>query len=401
MKKSILISSVLLLLMLIIIFPVKQSSAIPAFARKYRISCQTCHSPAIPKLKPYGDQFAVDGFRIADQETPRYFIETGDNKLSLLRDLPLAVRFDGHLSYNFGDKTRQDFGSPFGIKLLSGGELSDKLSYYFYFFISEKGEVAGVEDAFIMYNSLFNSGIDFYLGQFQISDPLYKRELRLTLEDYHIYSVAPGISTIDLKYDRGIMLDYGLASGTGITVEVINGNGIGPADPDLLFDRDKYKNILAKLSQSFGDNIDIGLFGYFGKESIQGATNAPVNTVRMIGPNLTFNLLEKLEFNLQYVHRTDSKVMIDNDTPLINDLVTQGGFGEIIFSPNGDQSNWYMAGLFNYVDSDLNYLIYKSATLHAGYVLRRNVRLVGEYTYDFSLENESYGKASLGVISAF
>ncbi|HYX09667.1 MAG TPA: hypothetical protein VE912_23265 [Bacteroidales bacterium] len=401
MKKSIFIISTLLLLVLLTIFPVKKNRAIPAFARKYRISCQTCHSPAIPKLKPYGDQFALDGFRIADQPTPRYFIKTGDDKLSLLRDLPLAVRFDGHMSYNFGDEARQDFGAPFGIKLLSGGELSDKLSYYFYFFINEKGEVAGVEDAFVMYNSLFNSGLDFYLGQFQVSDPLYKRELRLTFEDYNIYTVAPGTSTIDLKYDRGIMLDYSLPTGTGITVEIINGNGIGEADAKLLFDRDKYKNVLAKISQSIGDNIELGVFGYLGKESIPEANTEAVNTVNMIGPNLTFNLLEKLEFNFQYVYRTDSEILIPATTVLRDEIETQGGFGEIVFSPNGDRSKWYMVGLVNYIDSDLDYLDYKSTTIHAGYLYRRNVRLVGEYTWDFSAENNQFGRASVGIITAF
>ena len=31
--------------------------AIPAFARKYKMSCKTCHAP-IPRLKAYGDEFA-------------------------------------------------------------------------------------------------------------------------------------------------------------------------------------------------------------------------------------------------------------------------------------------------------------------------------------------------------
>ena len=48
--------------------------AIPAFARKYRISCQTCHTPVTPKLKDYGDAFAGNGFKLEDYEAPRYFV---------------------------------------------------------------------------------------------------------------------------------------------------------------------------------------------------------------------------------------------------------------------------------------------------------------------------------------
>ena len=38
-----------------------EADAIPAFARKYRMSCTTCHAP-IPRLKEYGDEFAGNGF---------------------------------------------------------------------------------------------------------------------------------------------------------------------------------------------------------------------------------------------------------------------------------------------------------------------------------------------------
>ena len=81
------------------------------------------------------------------------------------------------------------------------------------------------------------------------------------------------------------------------------------------------------------------------------------------------------------------------------DVLTHGGFAEFIFSPKGDMSNWYLTLLGNWVDSDMDELDYSSATLHAGYLLRRNVRLVGEYTYQFS--NEEYGRASLGIVAAF
>ncbi len=39
-------------------------------------------------------------------------------------------------------------------------------------------------------------------------------------------------------------------------------------------------------------------------------------------------------------------------------------------------SKWYLTGLFNWVDSDLEELNYQAATFHAGYILRRNLRIV-------------------------
>ncbi len=62
-------------------------------------------------------------------------------------------------------------------------------------------------------------------------------------------------------------------------------------------------------------------------------------------------------------------------------------------------SKWYLTGLANWVDSDLDELDYTSATLHAGYLMRRNVRLCAEYTQ--AISPVSYWKFSMGFVSAF
>jgi len=48
------------------------AAAIPAFARKYRISCTTCHAPA-PRLKAFGEEFAGRGFRMEEAQEPGYY----------------------------------------------------------------------------------------------------------------------------------------------------------------------------------------------------------------------------------------------------------------------------------------------------------------------------------------
>jgi hypothetical protein len=83
----------------------------------------------------------------------------------------------------------------------------------------------------------------------------------------------------------------------------------------------------------------------------------------------------------------------------MNDVATSGGFAEIIYAPKGDMSKWYLTGLVNWVESDLDYLDYSSATLHAGYLLRRNMRVVGEFTE--VLSGEKFGKVNVGRITAF
>lgn len=389
----------LLVVTMIMFIPPEQADAIPAFARKYQISCQVCHTPAMPRLKAFGDDFAGDGFRMTDYESPRHFINTGDDRLSLFRELPIAFRMDGHATLNYNDEGSVDFAAPFVLKIISGGELSDRLSYYFYFLMNERGHIAGLEDAFLMYRNLLGTGINIYMGQFAVSDPMFKGELRYTLENYKIYSTAPGESTIDLKYDRGILLDRGFETGTTVVFEVVSGAGLTEANKAYIFDKDKYKNVLLKVAQDIGDYVSLGFFGYSGKEVLQNNTGDFVNSVRMYGPDLVLDFNEKLIIGLQYVWRTDSDVFTDPEEPMREDLMTHGGFAEVIFSPKGDMSTWYLTGLLNWVDSDLDLLDYRAATLHAGYLLRRNVRLVTEYTRVFS--GSPYGKLSAGFVSAF
>ncbi|MFZ0453719.1 MAG: hypothetical protein WAM24_08195 [Ignavibacteriaceae bacterium] len=370
--------------------------SIPAFARKYNMTCKTCHSP-FPKLKPYGDEFAANGFVLKDKDAPRYYVETGDNDLSLIRDLPLAIRMEGYLTYNNNKSENSDFSTPYIIKLLSGGSIANNISYYFYFFFTERGEVAGLEDAFLMFNNLFSTDLDFYVGQFQISDPLFKRELRLTFADYLIYDATVGYSNINLTYDRGVMFTYGFDSGTDLTLEVLNGNGLTAANSFKVFDNDKYKNLFGRVSQDITSNVRIGGFGYWGKEEQENrhAPEKETNEIWMLGPDLTVDI-DPLQLNVQYVERRDK-----NPFFLLNSaeqIKTRGAFGELVFRPDGDNSKWYAVGLYNWVESGQDDLDIKTGTAHLGYLLRRNFRITGEFTYDFT---NKFGQASIGLITAF
>ncbi|MBN1302596.1 MAG: hypothetical protein JW995_15365 [Melioribacteraceae bacterium] len=381
----------------VLIFLYESAYAIPAFARKYRMSCQTCHAP-FPKLKSYGDEFAGNGFVLSDQQATRYFVDTGDETLSLIRDFPLAVRMEAFVTYKANEPAKGDFKAPYLLKLLSGGSLADNLAYYFYMYFDERGEVAGVEDAYLMFNNLFGSELDLYIGQFQISDPLFKREVRLTMEDYQVYKTKVGASDFNLAYDRGIMLTYGFETGTDIMVEVLNGNGLADADEEYFFDSDNYKNFFGRISQDVGEFLRVGAFGYTGKEvQHRDAFNQLTNTMTMFGPDITFSFEDKVELNLQYVQRLDKWNYINAFIPE-TEVETKGALAELVYMPEGDNSKWYGVGLFNWVDSDINDLDYKTLALHAGYMLRRNIRIVGEFKYDIKNEAPIFG---IGFVSAF
>ena len=47
-----------------------EAGAISAFARRYKMSCTTCHAP-FPRLKPFGDEFAANGITIPEEDKDR------------------------------------------------------------------------------------------------------------------------------------------------------------------------------------------------------------------------------------------------------------------------------------------------------------------------------------------
>ena len=82
-------------------------------------------------------------------------------------------------------------------------------------------------------------------------------------------------------------------------------------------------------------------------------------------------------------------------------MKTRGGFAELIFTPGGVRGVWYGVVLFNWVDHEDDALDYRSLSAHLGLLIRRNIRLVGEYTYIFKSNYGEHGRAGIGLIAAF
>ncbi len=376
------------------------ADAVPAFARKYKMSCTTCHAPA-PRLKEYGEDFAGNAFQLEEgQEPPRAFYDTGDDLLLLQRDIPIAIRVDAfahHTHYSKeGGGSMTDLKTPYGMKLMSGGNISEDIGYYFYFYMSEKGEVAGIEDAYIHFNDLLGSNLDVMVGQFQVSDPLFKRELRLTFADYMIYKLRVGDSPTDLAYDRGVMVTYGAPTGTDFIFELVNGNGKGEVDDAGFFDGEQWKNVLLRVSHGFGP-VRIGGFGY-SANSWASADSALSGNNKMLywGVDGTVDFRDRLQVNVQYLERTD-------DNPLFvpagaEEVRSTGGFVELVWAVNGADGRTFITGLANMIDSDMDEYDYTSGTLSFSYLLRRNVRLLAEATYEDKKERYDF---VTGFVAAF
>jgi hypothetical protein len=371
---------------------VQVADAIPAFARKHKISCSTCHAP-FPRLKPFGQEYAGRGFRMEEgQEPARATYDTGDPLLKLNRVVPLAMRLDGYFSWKEDSLSETDFEFPWAFKLLSGAPIGDTISYYVYFII-EQGEIEGLEDAYLQFNSPFSMPFDLMFGQFQICDPMFKREARLERYDYEIYKTRVGDTVANLTYDRGLLLGGTLPGEIDTVFQVVNGNGIGHADEEDNFDRDKFKNVALWLGRQFGP-VRVGVFGYYGKE--KGGEEEHDNEFYYIGPDLIIDLHENWQFNLQYLERRDEDPFFQGSG--VDEYETRGGFAELHYFPQGQDGRWAISALYNKVDSDDAAAELQSFSLTATHLLARNIKLIMEAGRE---TEEEVTRVSIGVVAAF
>ena len=250
MKKKIFLIGIVVLSLVVELMP-QPTEAIPAFARRHKLSCTNCHI-GFPKLNGFGEAFAGNGYQLPGADIKDQLVDTGDDDLLLMNKVPLAVRVDTFFRTRGDTNVSNDLQAPFSVKILSSATIKKDVSYYFYFFADERGDITGIEDAFIHFNDGYKDvDLDLRIGQFQASDVLFGREQRLTFQDYTYYVTAVSDSNFRLTYDRIVEASYNFdltdSIEMGIVGAIANGNGIGTADSDRNFDSDQYKNFYGKV----------------------------------------------------------------------------------------------------------------------------------------------------------
>jgi hypothetical protein len=375
---------------------------IPAFARLHRVSCAVCHDP-IPRLTAFGETFAGNGFRFAQDQPSPDRVPTGDPLLELPGLLRLAMRLDAYTTAYANGSAAADLQAPYNLKVMSGGPLSESLSYYLYFLLFERGEIGGIEDAFVSWNDLAGAPVDVSVGQFQVSDPMFKRELRLTYEDYAVYRARIGNTPADLTYDRGLVVSAD-AAGFTLTAQVVNGNGKEAALASRRFDDDRNKSFIGHLRRDLLPGVSLGLLGYVTRQE-GAAPGGPslLNKLWMLGGDATIQL-GPVEVSGQFVHREDTRPTFTLNEPT---AVTNGGFGQVLLHPAG--TRWYAIALYNVIEVNRPLLDvrlggaadvsrYETVTGGGGYVLRRNVRVYAEGTWNRELGATQW---TVGLTTAF
>ena len=385
-----------LMVVAVLMIPAK-SEAMPVFARKYEMSCSTCHS-AFPKLNEFGEQFASNNLRLPNWKDTT--ISAGDDRMALPDSVPLAMRAQAFAQAREAEvvdietgetvSADTDIQSPYQIKLLSSAPLSEHISYYFYAIFAEKGEngTVIVEDAWFSHDDIFSTGVGMLLGQFQVSDLMFPREVRLTFQDYMVYRMA------GLTYDRGALFEYA-AGPADLALGLVNGNGIeenltinspGYKRSDHLFDNDNGKAVFGRVGGDVA-GVNLGLFGYSGSQK-----NATGSAGTDSGTRDTDKISYGIDLSGKFGHKTwwFAQLLQNDWDEFINvntDYKWFGGFVGIDYIHN---DRWAYSLLYNYVDAndlentDTVYegLDMNSVTLTAAYYFMRNIKGVIEVNLD-------------------
>ncbi len=388
--------------------------SMPAFARQYNFSCVVCHD-AFPRLNAFGEQFAAMNYRMPNWRDT--MMDLGDTQLALPKSLPLAIRAQAFvqgrdegadidvLTGATSADSSFDFQAPYLIKLLSSAPLSEHITFYFYGIFAEKGGNGEtlIEDAWFRHDDVFGTGIGAQLGQFQVSDLMFPREVRLTFQDYYAYRAA------GITYDRGVIFDRG-AGPLDIAVGFVNGSGIeqnfpidspGYRRPDRLFDNDSDKSIFGRIGFDIGP-VGVGVFGLTGEQ--RGATGAAGQATslrdtdkKIVGLDLAGRIAANVHWYAQALWNQWDDFL---DATPGEDYEWFGGFAGVDYIRS---DRWAFSLLYNYADagdfedSDTIFegIAINSVTLSASYYFMRNLKGVIEVNADL-LSEDSGGPPFVG-----
>jgi len=200
---------------LILLSAAPSVKAIPAFARKYKTACATCHNNW-PELNDFGRAFKMNGFKFpkdddqfvkdpplmlgaeAQKETFPYSIYPGE-----LPILPIAFRYSGYANYNsklpaeLQDPSayvpQTTLFTPNTVTMIAAGSFGPSISFWIDDDLSTGGSGAdgGLGDGFIKANNLFSflhipqNDMNVRFGQFELDLP-FTQARSINLSDYAI-----------------------------------------------------------------------------------------------------------------------------------------------------------------------------------------------------------------------
>lgn len=358
------------LLLLFLAAEMSPAHAIPAFARKYETSCQTCHL-VFPRLTPFGEAFRINGFRFPggrDVEFQKSHTVTlgadGYKKLwpksvwpaDLPAVPPVSFLLATELKYEPDSDTRSQF-AEIEAELLAGGTIGDNVSFYgeveFELDLETNETEVAIERAYVSFLPWTKPVFGFKVGQFEPGIALVSNHRRLTGGRYWLTRPPKGVAGGgEVVIDNAFRLESPAQSGIefwGIISHRVQWNAglVEGKFNEPNNSKDAYGRVAAKwggmrLDGTVKEGQDFNVqnpqpwrelsftasaFFYAGSSSLEAAPGPP-------------QVLQDDDFTIAGV---DFQVNL-------NDLIVNGGFS------SGNNDNPDITGTFTDVDSETVFL---------------------------------------------
>jgi hypothetical protein len=272
--------------------------AVPAFARKYQTSCQTCHI-VFPKLNAFGEAFRLRGYRMPGEteemvkEKPVSLGAPAYKRLwpkavwpsDLPATVPLAVNLqlaDVNTSTLNEDGTvtsvKNDLQFPQEVSIFGAGTLGENISFWAELVFHEKADASveiELEQARIAFDSPFGpeDAFHFRVGKFKpnLSDGFVgNMSTDAGIDSLTVYNpvginggtgLAEDVSPRPIALPEGIrgIEGYGIIAHRALWIAGL-ANGVSPG-PNGAFDGNSAKDVYARFDYKIGG---MGLDGDMG-----------------------------------------------------------------------------------------------------------------------------------------
>jgi hypothetical protein len=308
------------MMLLSYLFP-DQSFGIPAFTRKYRTSCVTCHN-GFPKLNAFGDAYRRNGYQFPDGTDPEFIKEEpvllgseGNKRAfpnaiwpgSIPGSSPISLFLNSEIDYNpYFDPSDATTASRINldglgnsIEVATAGSLDQDVTFWGQ--ASLNGDGLELNRIFLLFNNLVGTslGLNAKVGVFEPSLFSFSTH-RSWMEGYWFttrsFSEDMGWTTEETQ--RGVEVNGILNGRFSYSAGVVEGFGKIHADPDF------YEHITYKIGgfpldgvieagaapdnpQPYIDNsITLGAFAYWGFSFIGPDSTAQDNNMMMVGGDI-------------------------------------------------------------------------------------------------------------------
>lgn len=227
----------------------QESYAIPAFARKYKTSCATCHN-GYPKLNAFGEAFRRSGYQFPDggdaefiREQPVELGSDGNKRAfpdaiwpgSIPGSSPIAFFLNSEIDYNpkfnaADDATAERFtfdGLGNSIEAVAGGTLGEDISFWGQLALGADGTLE-LNREFLIFSNLLGTDFAFNARVGVIAPGLFSFSThRAWFEDYW-FTTRPFSDGADWTLEetqKGIEFNGMLHGRFGYNVGIMEGAG--------------------------------------------------------------------------------------------------------------------------------------------------------------------------------